>query len=373
MANEQSVAPRIDQALPTLLNATSRRPLHGVSRCDFPKPKIEIAIPTPCAQHVYPSDAVHVRNTFIHVASPVADSITNGRLAVSCPSSNIGRIRESFKADDRISDEASVSAPKQLLFLENALFEHVPDTPEARSMGCMGLSEWHVWPGTPEKLGQHDLHGIFSWPTAYLPSASGCSSSMDQCPCTAGGELFHPADHHIPRSFQGSLPQQSAAQAASQMLNMYGETGMLISGNPAYDSLHVAASLFPPPPGFDYNPMTDHPDAQQLGQRPVTGGTPKLFTLKPSVEEIPMCPPNMPRPSAPAPGSAELPSIGSREHAAGECKPCAFLHNKGCNSGAMCSFCHLCVPGEKKRRQKERKTMFQTERRGDAAFGRCEI
>merc|ERR1712190_305159 len=59
-------------------------------------------------------------------------------------------------------------------------------------------------------------------------------------------------------------------------------------------------------------------------------------------------------PSQPAPGSDELPSLGSAGHALGECKPCAFLHTKGCGSGAMCKFCHLCGAGEKKRRQKEK-------------------
>jgi len=373
MANEQSLASRFDQALPTLLNATSRRPLTGVNSCDVPKPKIEIAIPTPCAQHAYPSEAVRVRNTFIHITSPVADSTTNGRLAFSCPSSHIGRIQESFKTDDGLSDEVPASATKQVLVLENALFEPVPDTPEARSMGCMGLSEWYASPGTPEKFGQHDLHGMFSWPPACLPSASGCGSSTDWFPCAAGGELLHTADHRIPCSIPGSLPQQSAAQAPSQMLSISAETGMPTSGNPAYALSHAAASRFPPPPGFDYTPMTDPSDAWQLAQQPVAGATPKRFTLKPSLEEIPMCPPSMPRPSQPAPGSAELPSIGSREHAAGECKPCAFLHTKGCTSGAMCSFCHLCVAGEKKKRQKTRKTMFQSERRRDDAIGRCEV
>merc|ERR1740138_1070799 len=64
-------------------------------------------------------------------------------------------------------------------------------------------------------------------------------------------------------------------------------------------------------------------------------------------------------PSHPAPGSDELPSLGSAGHALGECKPCAFLHTKGCGRGAMCKFCHLCDAGEKKRRQKEKKQAFR--------------
>ena len=97
---------------------------------------------------------------------------------------------------------------------------------------------------------------------------------------------------------------------------------------------------------------------------------------------------------------SDLPSIGSASHYLGECRPCAFLHAKGCmnlghflivvfrssalgvsmdfiicrclrltvqydfssqpRNGALCSFCHLCDKGEKKRRQKAKKAMFQS-------------
>jgi len=59
--------------------------------------------------------------------------------------------------------------------------------------------------------------------------------------------------------------------------------------------------------------------------------------------------------SQPVPVSDTFPSLGSAGHAQADCKPCAFLHSKGCSSGALCKFCHLCAPGEKKRRQKDRK------------------
>mmetsp|Transcript_145567 Transcript_145567/g.363029 ORF Transcript_145567/g.363029 Transcript_145567/m.363029 type:complete len:263 (+) Transcript_145567:60-848(+) len=48
------------------------------------------------------------------------------------------------------------------------------------------------------------------------------------------------------------------------------------------------------------------------------------------------------------------PSIGSQAHDLGTCKPCAFVFKGGCANGMACTFCHLCTPGEKKRRKKER-------------------
>mmetsp|Transcript_16502 Transcript_16502/g.52841 ORF Transcript_16502/g.52841 Transcript_16502/m.52841 type:complete len:266 (+) Transcript_16502:64-861(+) len=56
-------------------------------------------------------------------------------------------------------------------------------------------------------------------------------------------------------------------------------------------------------------------------------------------------------------GSPMLPSLGSEGHEMGVCRPCAFIFKEGCQGGYNCKFCHLCPPGEKKRRMKARKTM----------------
>merc|ERR1712107_128878 len=60
------------------------------------------------------------------------------------------------------------------------------------------------------------------------------------------------------------------------------------------------------------------------------------------------------------------PTIGSREHGNGDCKPCAFAF-KGCQSGVECRFCHLCEPGEKQRRRKEKKQKLREARQLRAA------
>mmetsp|Transcript_123924 Transcript_123924/g.246700 ORF Transcript_123924/g.246700 Transcript_123924/m.246700 type:complete len:304 (+) Transcript_123924:130-1041(+) len=56
----------------------------------------------------------------------------------------------------------------------------------------------------------------------------------------------------------------------------------------------------------------------------------------------------------------ELPSQGSALHSAGRCKPCAFVHTKGCNTGKACQFCHLCDQGSSKRRKKALREYLRT-------------
>lgn len=55
----------------------------------------------------------------------------------------------------------------------------------------------------------------------------------------------------------------------------------------------------------------------------------------------------------------KVPTKGSAKHHLGSCKPCAFVYKSGCTSGYDCEFCHLCDPGEKKRRKKERKQQMR--------------
>mmetsp|Transcript_73996 Transcript_73996/g.130709 ORF Transcript_73996/g.130709 Transcript_73996/m.130709 type:complete len:234 (+) Transcript_73996:95-796(+) len=59
----------------------------------------------------------------------------------------------------------------------------------------------------------------------------------------------------------------------------------------------------------------------------------------------------------PAQGCGTCPSVGSAGHAFGICKPCDFMYRTECRSGAACKFCHLCGPGENRRRKKQKQSM----------------
>jgi hypothetical protein len=80
--------------------------------------------------------------------------------------------------------------------------------------------------------------------------------------------------------------------------------------------------------------------------------------LPPGVPAPAAC--HMPPTPAPPMGNPEdeivpaAPTRGSINHGSGRCKPCAFVFTKGCGNGFECPFCHLCEPGEKKKRRKEK-------------------
>lgn len=71
-------------------------------------------------------------------------------------------------------------------------------------------------------------------------------------------------------------------------------------------------------------------------------------------------------------GDSVVPSAGSANHTQGTCKPCAFLHTKGCQSGKDCQFCHLCDVGEKKKRRKEKLRRAAVAREGLPQAGATE-
>lgn len=69
------------------------------------------------------------------------------------------------------------------------------------------------------------------------------------------------------------------------------------------------------------------------------------------------------------PGSCGIPTIGSAGHASGTCRPCAFVHTKGCVNGAQCSFCHLCTSEDKRRlKRDQRKQRRETDGLKGKAF-----
>lgn len=76
------------------------------------------------------------------------------------------------------------------------------------------------------------------------------------------------------------------------------------------------------------------------------------------------------KPEEPKLGSLDIPTVGSAAHDLGQCKPCAFVwKGDGCSNGVQCPFCHLCDPGEKKRRAKDKKMHIRSQRTNNCGGG----
>jgi len=120
---------------------------------------------------------------------------------------------------------------------------------------------------------------------------------------------------------------------------------------------HVRAGAVPPPPPLP--PVFSCAAVERL--QPEAPPLPPFVPPPPAVAPRAMGPGALTQeflcgpPSKPALGSSELPSTGSLWHGSGNCKPCAFVHAKGCEKGVACNFCHLCSAVERRRRKKERK------------------
>ncbi|OLQ14196.1 hypothetical protein AK812_SmicGene1688 [Symbiodinium microadriaticum] len=107
-------------------------PPHGhVPR--FGKSHIEISIPQDAAdEHAYPPEAVQVRNTFIHVASPGQGATEEiAKNALSCPASHVGWIQKLFTEDDEVP-----KAAKPVISLEETLIFDVPNTPHEEPLAA---------------------------------------------------------------------------------------------------------------------------------------------------------------------------------------------------------------------------------------------
>ncbi|CAE8622860.1 unnamed protein product [Polarella glacialis] len=272
---------------------TSQTPLQQRSHCKEASRWAKLQIP---------KAGVHVRNTFTHIGAPnlEADGFHREHAVVSCPGNNVGRLRQLFQESivpttPELWRNATPLASQLGLRLDDALADTVPSTPEAYAVSGLTVPAHYL--DSPPDL---------SYQQGFMGESMGMQHAQDACPYY---QHHAPAHEWHQQAFGGMLsgaPHQEASPWYSS--DFYGNVEQVPP------QFHSAAPSSMPPRIVNHEPV--------------------------------------PAPSYAAPGSEELPSLGSAGHVEGICKPCAFLHTKGCNKGAMCRFCHLCVSGGKKRRQK---------------------
>lgn len=263
----------------------------------------------------YPSPLV-VKNTFIDARidrPPSLDGFWHERAVRSCPGSGIEAAE---------SNEAEASPSKHAGLAESL----VAGGTSTRSTSVGSVSPWST------------LHGAADWSSRASFESPAAAASADPVPGLP--EIEYPSPVLIKRTFIDVSPGRPHS------LDGFYEERRLHSC--------PASGVFPVA------------EVEEAACEEEEKAVPSSGAPTPDEQE----PPSPAAEAPPLPGTAQLPvtvsalpcvlltlpSVGSQGHLVGSCSPCAHAHsNRGCVNGVQCRFCHLCAPGELKRRQKARR------------------
>jgi len=300
-----------------------------------------------------PQPALRIKNTFIEGAarrSPSFETFYRERAVHTCPSKHAGRLANWL---EDITAGGNVDVPSA-----SPLGIQTPCSIQTPLADCLAQ---------PQSLPQW-----FTPATSLLPGYMHTYQAEGFIPDIFAQAVAAPPALHSNLVARPTLSLSSALQPKFEALDQ------TQSHSP---NLQCQASLAQPPP--HYSEFLSMPVAPGIGgvdgcgRMQFQAGTvlPQLATrtLESTIASAPASNPELnliapvqppPPPTRPALGTPELPSLGSASHGSGDCKPCAFLYSKGCNSGLVCQFCHLCGPDERKLRRKEK---LQTQREANRA------
>lgn len=271
---------------------------------------------------------LRIKNTFIEGAAPLSPSLESfyrERVVHTCPSKHAGRCLSLLQELEDETPSTPVSTPLNI---------QTPCSVETRTsdslMQAQASYDWYestyLYP--PAHFGQE---GMFM----TLPAGAVGLPHVDQtCGLPEPSQLAVGAPRTV-LSLADALEQEGVGTSGVHC-------GLLVPDH----SLETQQAC----PGFAggqdlCRPINTCVEAQMRAQETM----PQY--LAPTLENIAGV--SNP-PSGPAPGSLDLPSVGSIDHAMGRCKPCAFMHTKGCENDLACQFCHLCGPDVRKERKLEK-------------------
>jgi len=245
-------------------------------------------------EFAYPAPAFSVRNTFIDT--------TDGRL--------------SSMVDDALAERRVRSCPSSGLGLPSAW---VALSEVAARLEAGDEEEFVPTPAVSSQRAAEDEDGVVPAPAAF------CSRAEDE-----DWDSFVPSP----------LPRWACVDTLEEPA-----PGCLVQPQAVWEERWAPLSFMPPPP------LAPPPAALGEGEArmpPPPPGPPATADAAPASAV----------PAHPLLGSPECPTIGSALHCQGACRPCAHAFTKGCATGIGCQFCHLCGPGELKRRQRERRVQL---------------
>jgi len=164
--------------------------------------------------------------------------------------------------------------------------------------------------------------------------AGTCGGNQLDMPCSVATDLLQPS--------MACTGLQTVANISTEMIGTYCPGAFLVQSATLLDHEYGSKCSTADTVGTS-NPMQELPNSESA-QFPTDSISATMFpqthiTFATASEPYLFTP-------------SQFPTIGSIGHFTGHCKPCAFVCTKGCTSGYECKFCHLCAPGEKKRRKR---------------------
>jgi len=264
-----------------------------------------------------PISPLRIKNTFLDGGvqlSPSLDRFYQAREVQTCPSKHAGRIvdlLEKIRGDIPEEPTSPTATPLAIITpcsIQTPVAEGVPQVPG------------YQWCGLSFECQSYGHASQMSAPTE-APFGGIAVAQYNHMTPPDSTALLYEQGNYAPRAVLNLADAlESEAMSVQQ-----------VSTRPEIQPMPYADAQFAP--------LVHQPDSAAVDGWTLNLGTPSN-------------PP--PPPAEPAVGTAELPSMGSSDHALGCCKPCAFLHTKGCQSGLACKFCHLCGPEERRRRRQEK-------------------
>lgn len=302
--------------------------------------------------------ALRVRNTFIDIAvqrSPSLERFCSEREVSTCPASQVGKLRKAF-VELVLDEDGEGAAAPEAARLDGAQ-QHRP----AAADGADAQVASAAAPQPTPALATAPVWSLSSLRPGAPPFECSVFTSR-QSSGAAPVTVMDPQEHLAVLSLSEAIGAQGRL-ARGATFGVDAELG----GGAATPWTWGGASLaggqlcvpaqrsYPAGPGtLPICPVT--PSYTALPAGPIAWAPPQRLgdQVHGALQPGPVHPPPPPPPAEPAPGTAELPSVGSAKHKEGLCKPCAFIHSARCANGLSCQFCHLCDADEKRRRKKER-------------------
>jgi hypothetical protein len=311
---------------------------HGIGPSEYAYPAHSSGLP----EYDYP-EPLFIRNTFIENSLDKFLSLEGfycEREIRSCPNSGLMGaplpvLREEEATETTVLAAASAKVPfaKSSRLLQT--FPELPELPEGTETIEADLDQSQSQGRIREPAARSGREiSAMGTPPGFAPEGD-CTKTT--APADPQGKLTGKSDE-VKRLEELIVALQAENQALKASISLEG----LRVGSPPVQAAPTA--VLPPAPA-EWAPVLLPAAGAGLVPPPPTVLAESVVPPAVAAAASPGGPPE------PLLGSPELPTMGSAGHCAGICKPCAFFHKKGCSNGIRCFFCHLCGPGEVRRRK----------------------